>query len=125
MTPETKIVWSIWEQRLQVLRCALHGVVEGSGELHVGRIVPVEKKAAREWSVPAGETHGARDGELVEAQQSGPKSRMGLPRARIVARLGDPTAPVEGLGSVRKPAFQFGGGRAIANHQLGAGALQL
>ena len=30
---------------------------------------------------------------MVEAQRSGPKSRMGLPRARVVARLGDPTAP--------------------------------
>ncbi|MDX1645197.1 MAG: hypothetical protein R3244_12650, partial [Thermoanaerobaculia bacterium] len=35
------------------------------------------------------------DGELVEASQSGPKGRMGLPKAKIVARLGDPTAPRE------------------------------
>jgi ribonuclease R len=58
-----------------------------------GRIVPVDKKSDREWQVPAGATHGARDGELVEAEQSGPKGRMGLPRARIVSRLGDPSAP--------------------------------
>ena len=38
-------------------------------------------------------TGGARDGELVEAEQSGPKGRMGLPRARILDRLGDPSAP--------------------------------
>ena len=37
--------------------------------------------------------HGAKDGELVEAEQAGPKNRMGLPRARIVERLGDPSAP--------------------------------
>jgi ribonuclease R len=43
--------------------------------------------------VRAGDTHGARDGELVEAEQAGPKGRMGLPRARIVERLGDPGAP--------------------------------
>ncbi len=43
--------------------------------------------------VAPGDEDGAKDGELVEAQRSGPKSRMGLPRARIVARLGDPTAP--------------------------------
>ncbi|MGV6811337.1 MAG: ribonuclease R [Brevirhabdus sp.] len=58
-----------------------------------GRVVPIDKKSDKEWTVPAGATHGARDGELVEAEQSGPKARMGLPRARIVARLGDPSAP--------------------------------
>ena len=30
---------------------------------------------------------------MVEAEQSGPKGRLGLPKARVVARLGDPTAP--------------------------------
>ncbi|MEM1237207.1 MAG: ribonuclease R [Pseudomonadota bacterium] len=58
-----------------------------------GRIVPVDKKADREWIVPAGATGGARDGELVEAEQSAPKGRMGLPKARITDRLGDPSAP--------------------------------
>ncbi|KNG93795.1 ribonuclease R [Pseudaestuariivita atlantica] len=58
-----------------------------------GRIQPVDKKADREWLVPEGATHGAKDGELVEAEQTGPRARLGLPKARIVARLGDPTAP--------------------------------
>ena len=58
-----------------------------------GRIVPVDKGADREWMVPPGSDEGARDGELVEAQQVGPKARMGLPKARIIARLGDPSAP--------------------------------
>ncbi|QIE41027.1 ribonuclease R [Rhodobacteraceae bacterium SC52] len=58
-----------------------------------GRIVPIDKKADREWIVQAGATQGAKDGELVEAEQSGPRARMGLPQARIVARLGDPSAP--------------------------------
>lgn len=58
-----------------------------------GRVVPIDKGQDKEWQVEAGNEEGARDGELVEAQQSGPKSRMGLPRARIVARLGDPSAP--------------------------------
>ena len=58
-----------------------------------GRIVPIDKKQEREWLVRAGDTHGAQDGELVEAEQAGPKDRMGLPRARITDRLGDPTAP--------------------------------
>ena len=58
-----------------------------------GRIVPIDKAASTEWMVPEAGRHGARDGELVEAEQAGPKSRMGLPRARIVERLGDPSAP--------------------------------
>ena len=57
-----------------------------------GRIVPAAKGADREWSVPAGATMGARDGELVEAEGAGPK-RLGLPQARVVERLGDPSAP--------------------------------
>lgn len=58
-----------------------------------GRIVPIEKASSNEWTVAADAMQGARDGELVEAEQAGPKGRMGLPRARIVARLGDPSAP--------------------------------
>lgn len=58
-----------------------------------GRVEPIDKGADKEWLVPAGATDGARDGELVEAKQTGPKGRMGLPNAQIVARLGDPTAP--------------------------------
>lgn len=58
-----------------------------------GRIVPVDKGVSREWRVPGGATHGAKDGELVEAEQSGPKDSLGLPRARIVTRLGDPSEP--------------------------------
>lgn len=58
-----------------------------------GRIVPVDKGAGREWAVPTGATGGAQDGELVEAEQSGPAGLLGLPRARVLARLGDPSAP--------------------------------
>ncbi|WP_417677832.1 ribonuclease R [Pseudodonghicola sp.] len=58
-----------------------------------GRIVPIDKSGSNEWMVPEDARHGAKDGELVEAEQSGPKSRIGLPRARIVDRLGDPSAP--------------------------------
>ncbi|MGH1355421.1 MAG: ribonuclease R [Thalassovita sp.] len=58
-----------------------------------GRILPIDKGDGKEWLVPEGATGGAKDGELVEAEQSGPKGRMGLPRARIVNRLGDPSAP--------------------------------
>jgi ribonuclease R len=58
-----------------------------------GRIVPIDKSASSEWSVDDAARLDAKDGELVEAEQIGPKSRMGLPRARIVNRLGDPSAP--------------------------------
>ncbi|MBO6897143.1 MAG: ribonuclease R, partial [Shimia sp.] len=58
-----------------------------------GRILPIDKGDGKEWSVASDQTHGAKDGELVEAEQSGPKGRLGLPRARVVARIGDPTAP--------------------------------
>ncbi|MGI3170122.1 ribonuclease R [Pseudooceanicola sp. C21-150M6] len=58
-----------------------------------GRVVPIDKGQDLEWMVPAGATHGAKDGELVEAEQAGPKARMGLPKARVVNRLGDPSAP--------------------------------
>lgn len=58
-----------------------------------GRIVPIDKAGQTEWLVADGAVLGARDGELVEAEQAGPKNRMGLPRARIIERLGDPTAP--------------------------------
>ena len=57
-----------------------------------GRILPIDKGADKEWRVPADGMGGARDGELVEAEQVGPK-RLGLPQARIVSRLGDPGSP--------------------------------
>lgn len=58
-----------------------------------GRIKPIDKGVDKEWSVAADATGGAKDGELVEAEQAGPKNRLGLARARVVARLGDPSEP--------------------------------
>ncbi|RED18505.1 Ribonuclease R [Pontivivens insulae] len=58
-----------------------------------GRVIPVDKKSDKEWRIEPHDVNGARDGELVEAEQTGPKARMGLPKAKIVARLGDPAAP--------------------------------
>jgi ribonuclease R len=57
-----------------------------------GRIVPIERGADLEWRVPAAEAMDAKDGELVEAEQTGP-ARLGLPQARVQAVLGDPSAP--------------------------------
>ncbi|WIV50913.1 ribonuclease R [Marivivens sp. LCG002] len=58
-----------------------------------GRLLPVDKGSDKQWVIVRGGEGGARDGELVEAEQAGPKGRLGLPKARIVNRLGDPTAP--------------------------------
>ena len=58
----------------------------------VGRIVPVGKGDDKEWRVAADMMAGAKDGELVEAEAVGGR-RLGLPAARIVARLGDPAGP--------------------------------
>lgn len=56
-----------------------------------GRIIPIDKGADKEWAVARANSFDARDGELVEAEQVGPR-RLGLPQARITARLGDPSA---------------------------------
>ena len=62
-------------------------------ETEGGRIIPIDKGADKEWTVASDATQGAKDGELVEAEQAGPKGRMGLQKARIIERLGDPSAP--------------------------------
>ena len=82
---EARLIRQIGTNPIRIL-----GVFRKGGD--GGRILPVDKGAGKEWLVPADAVSGAKDGELVEAEQSGPKGRLGLPRARIVARLGDPTA---------------------------------
>src|SRR5699024_8560904 len=62
-------------------------------ETEGGRILPIDKGVDRQWRVRPDATQQARDGELVEAEQTGPKDRLGMPWARIVERLGDPSAP--------------------------------
>jgi len=58
-----------------------------------GRIVSVDKKASLEWQVAMADSLQAKDGELVEAERTGPKARMGLPHAKITEVLGNPMAP--------------------------------
>ena len=58
-----------------------------------GRVVPIDKGNEKDFLVRSGNDYGAQDGELVEAEQAGPRGRMGLPLARIITRLGDPSAP--------------------------------
>lgn len=67
------------------------GIYRKSGD--GGRIVPIDKGADKEWRVASVQSMDAKDGELVEAEQSGPKNRLGLPAARVTQRLGDPSAP--------------------------------
>ncbi|MEM1272418.1 MAG: ribonuclease R [Pseudomonadota bacterium] len=58
-----------------------------------GRVAPVSKGADTEWRVGPGDTHGARDGELVAAEHANATRRLGLARVRVTERLGDPGAP--------------------------------
>lgn len=83
---EARLIRKIGTNPLKVLGIFRKGA-EG------GRIVSIDKGSDKEWIVAADATQGAKDGELVEAEQAGPRGRMGLPQARIVERLGDPAAP--------------------------------
>lgn len=81
-----RVIRKIGSGPMKVVGIYRHGVESG-------RIVPVDKKADTEHLIAPGDRNGARDGELVEAERVGPKNRLGLPRARITERLGDPSAP--------------------------------
>ena len=78
-------------RRIGTIQSKIVGIFRKGAE--GGRIVPIDKGGQNEWLVADGSVLGALDGELVEAEQVGPRNRMGLPRARIVERLGDPSAP--------------------------------
>lgn len=83
---EARIIRRIAAQKRRIL-----GIFRKGSE--GGRVVPIDKKSDLEWLIPADAVNGAKNGELVEAEQIGPKNRMGLPKARIIDRLGDPSAP--------------------------------
>ncbi len=82
---EARLIRKIGANPLKIL-----GIFRSNAE--GGRIMPIDKGQDKEWRVGPDLTLNARDGELVEAEQAGPK-RLGLPTARITARLGDPTGP--------------------------------
>jgi ribonuclease R len=82
---EARLIRKIGSNPLKVL-----GIFRKGSE--GGRIVPIDKGADKEWRVRAEDDMGAREGELVEAESVG-KARLGLPQARIAARLGDPAGP--------------------------------
>jgi ribonuclease R len=84
-TYEARLIRKIGANPLKIL-----GIFRSNAE--GGRIMPIDKGQDKEWRVGPDLTMNARDGELVEAEQAGPK-RLGLPTARITARLGDPMGP--------------------------------
>ena len=57
-----------------------------------GRILPIEK-SGREWSVKLSDALGAKDGELVEAEQIKGHRASGLNAARVINIVGDPSGP--------------------------------
>ena len=57
-----------------------------------GVIEPAERRARRDVAVPVGKTGGARTRELVVGEIE-PGSRLGLPDARVVERLGNVDSP--------------------------------
>lgn len=58
-----------------------------------GEILPIERGSSKNWQVAKGETNGAQDGELVEAEPIGAKNRIRKNEVKIVSLLGDPSAP--------------------------------
>ena len=80
---EARLIRALGANPLKVL-----GIFRANAE--GGRILPVDKGSDKEWRVARDFTGGARDGELVEGELVG-KRQMGLPQARITARLGDPS----------------------------------
>jgi len=84
-TWEARLIRRIGSNPLKVL-----GVFRKGSE--GGRILPIDKGQDKEWRVRAEDDLGARDGELVEAEAIGNR-RLGLPQARVIERLGDPSGP--------------------------------
>ncbi len=82
---EARLIRALGSNALKVL-----GVFRVTAE--GGRIVPIDKGGDKEWSVAKDATLGAKDGELVEGATLGGR-RMGLPLAKVVERLGDPSGP--------------------------------
>ena len=77
-------------RKLESIKACVVGIFRRRPE--GARIVPIERNG-KEWSVHEADTNGAKDGELVEAERKGPMRSMGLTNARVVTRLGDPSAP--------------------------------
>jgi ribonuclease R len=57
-----------------------------------GRVLPTDRRNKTEYRVSERDASGAGDGELVVAEELAAR-RLGLPRARIIERLGSPADP--------------------------------
>jgi ribonuclease R len=84
-TYEARLIRALGSNPIRVL-----GIFRAGAE--GGRIVSVDKGQDKEWRVARDHTLDAQNGELVEAELVGKRS-LGLPAARITARLGDPSGP--------------------------------
>ena len=80
---EARLIRALGVNPLKVL-----GIFRANAE--GGRILPIDKGSDKEWRVSRDFTGGAKDGELVEGELVGTRM-VGLPQARITARLGDPS----------------------------------
>jgi ribonuclease R len=80
---EARLIRALGVNPLKVL-----GIFRANAE--GGRILPIDKGSEKEWRVARDFTLGAKDGELVEGELVG-KRMVGLPQARVTARLGDPS----------------------------------
>ena len=80
---EARLIRALGVNPLKVL-----GIFRANAE--GGRILPIDKGSDKEWRVSRDFTGGAKEGELVEGELIG-KRMVGLPQARITARLGDPS----------------------------------
>jgi ribonuclease R len=52
------------------------------------RLVPTDRRAKAEWTIPLGQENGALDDEIVLAEPLAQLDRLGLKPARVVERLG-------------------------------------
>jgi len=52
------------------------------------RLVPTDRRAKAEWTVPLGQENGAQDDEIVLAEPLAQLHRLGLKPARVIERLG-------------------------------------
>ncbi|HEX2942705.1 MAG TPA: ribonuclease R, partial [Rhodopila sp.] len=55
---------------------------------HESRIIPTDRRAKAEWTVPHGQEAGAQPGEIVLAEPLPLQHRLGLKPARVLERLG-------------------------------------
>ena len=53
-----------------------------------GTLEALSKRLNTIWTIPRNAVNGSVDGDIVEAEQTSPKSRFGMPKARVISILG-------------------------------------